>query len=273
MTLKGYFKAFRPPLFLLGWLAPIALLKWAGGLYSLKGLLIVLGVGLSNWCWTAYNEYSDVDIDKVNKSWKPCPSGMVDMGRLLRIILILLSLSCMCLAYLSFYVDPVYFLGFPMQFTAFIYNHGRRDLIGNLAMGTTYGLAAFLPLYPNHLWFPLAFGILTISGGNIPVQYQDWVAERSGKRRLIFDQIGVKWSAVFASALTFICYNVFMYETTVTGYFPLFFFFLYAFMTLVSDISMASRVSEETKYIIIEWMNRRLGRISLLLGFIFMLVF
>lgn len=271
MTLKGYVKVSRPPLLILGFLGSLGLLSWSGTLQAdlAKAVLIVVTVGLVNWSWTLWNEYCDMEVDRVNKPWKPLPSGEVTKKNVWTLAFFLFLWSISCNAVLAFNFGWIYLIGFLGHLTSFVYNIVRKDLIGNVCMAFTYGLAAFISLYPNHLLFCFAFALLTLAH-NVTNQVQDVKAERTMGITTIPTQLGKMKTYYLTEILLLISLYLFSYMYSVTYYEPL---LIFATATLTTMLAGLSVILEKKAYRLVENLARRLGRLLLIIGFATMLLF
>ena len=180
LGLVDFVKVSRPTLLLLGILASLGLLKWAGHIQTdpLRTVLTALLVFLVNWAWTLFNEIRDRKLDRVNKPNKPLPSSKVSSLRVYQVFFTLFCFSVGLNLFMIIYYGWVYAIGLLGHLTAFSYNVGRKDLLGNICMATTYAIACFLSLYPHHLLFCLAFFFFTF-GHNIIQQFMDLPAEKA----------------------------------------------------------------------------------------------
>jgi len=268
LTLVGYIKVTRPPLTILGGLAPLALVLWSGKPLVWEGLLIILAVFFGNMGYTMLNEVMDAETDAKNKPWKPIPSGQVDMEKVLVASVFLAGCSLASLIVLGLYFNWFYSVGAWGLLLSHVYNVLRKDVLGNICMSGAYGIAALISLYPKYLEFSLAFALLTFAF-NLAVQYQDLEAEKTSGVVTAPQQLGVA-GTVFLGALTsVISFMLFarLYEETL--YFPLVFFKAASFITLISAGSICVTKPESTVH---ELLNRYLGRIFLLIGFIDMIM-
>lgn len=269
MTLKGYIQVCRPPLTILGGLAPAALLLWTHQFMSLKGFFIFLAVFLGNMGWTVMNEYFDFmkGIDQVNKPDKPLPSGRVDENKVTSLGLYLIVTSIVANLFLAL-TDPIYMVGFLGHVGSFVYNTQRKDLVGNVFMSLAYGTAALICLYPYHLLFPLAFALLTFAF-NLAIQYQDMLAESTARVITAPQQLDMIGTVAFGFTTSACSFYIFLKILGFTGFMPIIAFNISAGLAMISALSLIW-VGVESK--VQELLNRYLGRIFLLLGFIIMIV-
>jgi len=259
----------RPPLLILGFLASLGLLNWTGALRldPVKSAFIILSVGLANWGWTIYNELHDRKVDAINKPYKHLPSGQVDHYNVTLLFFFLIGLSLMSNIILTWKYGAVYIVGFLFHMTAFVYNSGRRDLLGNIFLGFTYGLFAFLSLYPDNLVFSLSFALLTLAG-NIANQIQDLRAERAAGVLTLPQQLG-KWGTWFFTeavlSLSFVLFLKMFIETRGPH--------LLVFLAATAAIAFAacSSIWESKTEALVENLFRRLARLLLMMGFAIML--
>jgi len=173
-----YIKLIRPPLFLLGFIASWVLLVKSGLWGTPESLLILLAVGFGNGAFVVFNEICDIRQDKINKPWKPLPSGKVPVSHAKLIAFTFYIISLASLLTLSAHDTRYLLFGFFGYVTGAIYNvFGRRDVVGNVCLGSTYAVAGLISTGLTDLAFPLAFGLLTVAH-NIMVQVQDLEADR-----------------------------------------------------------------------------------------------
>ena len=264
MGLKHYIILLRPPLLILGFLASVALLKWSNNLYDIpKSILIILAIGFGNAAFTTLNELKDVEVDRINKPWKPLPSGKVSKKSAQITIYASLILSVICLILLSVYNLFYLIIGILGLIGGYVYNAVRKDLIGNLFMGLTYGSAAAMSLYPKYLPFSIAFGAFTIAF-NLLVQHQDLIAEKTAGVVTAPQQLGRDVTRYVSATLSLISYLIYYYLWYVTGYAPLLLLQLTAILPIFSAMYPES--------VVIETINRRITRLFLILGFLWMVI-
>lgn len=273
MSVFDYIRVSRPPLLFLGLIASLGLLNWAGHLREdpVRSWFIALTIFLGNWGWNLINELEDKVVDRINKPWKPVPSGRVSERNVDGLATLLIFGSFFMNVWLVAYYDSVYILGFPAHLISLVYNIGRKDLLGNICMAATYGIAAFISLYPNHLLFSLAFAMLTLSF-NVNTQYQDLNAEKT-RGVLTFPQqidnmnmlnaVLVLESVLVAPVLLFL--KIYLD----TGYIPLLIFVLTCIIIMISGHSIF--LSKKGGKKMVENLTRRLGRLLLIIGFLGML--
>jgi len=169
--MNPYLKLLRPPLLFLGLLAPVSLMRF----FHSWDWYVLGAIFFFNASFNVFNEVFDVETDRINKPHKPLPSGEADIGKSL---LLAFLLSYIGLVFLVSLPTEKALLGFIAFVSGAIYNlFKERGTIGNLCLGSTYGLAAYISSYPNGLIFSTAFGLLTIFF-NIGVQLQDLDAEK-----------------------------------------------------------------------------------------------
>lgn len=268
MTLLGYLRVLRLPLAILGLVASVGLLNWSGQLWTLKAPFIVATVFLANLGWTLANEYMDMETDKINKSWKPLPSGQVNENIVQIMGSLFIFFSWISNVILGFFFNPIYLVGLLAHIPAFIYNCVRKDLFGNVCMAVTYGVAAFLSLYPHNLLFCLPFALFTMAH-NLNNQYQDLKAEETVRVVTVPQQLGSQETYWLSQSLLTISFLLFLRIYQDTEYIPLLIFLAVTVTTVISTVSML--IEQKKAYYIIENVARRLGRLLLLIGFLTML--
>jgi 4-hydroxybenzoate polyprenyltransferase len=211
MRVLPYFVLLRPPLLVLGLVAPLGLLRWSGKLGTLESLLILLTIFLSNAGFNVLNELHDVEVDRRKKPSKPLPSGRVS-PRNAKILTSALLASSLPPAVLLSILNPRYAPMIVLGYTSgMIYNATRKDLVGNFFMGLAYGTASLMCLHPmpEATAFSLAFALFT-AGHNIMNQVQDLEAEKELVVTVPM-QIGVQGGLWLSRALSFTA--LFLYST------------------------------------------------------------
>jgi len=268
VTLLGYLKVSRPPLALLGLIAPLSLYLWSHKVLDTQGFLVIISIFTGNLGFTMLNECMDVDIDAKNKPYKPLPSGQADWEKVFMTSIFLIGFSFASLVVLSAFFGWFYLVGILGLVFSYVYNVLRKDLLGNVCMSGAYGIAALISLYPHYLVFPLAFALSTFAF-NLAVQYQDLEAEKTVGVVTAPQQLGRVGTSLLGITLS--CGSVYLFSRLMfeTGFLPLIAFIISALLSLASAISVflvspGSRTQEI--------LNRYLGRIFLLIGFIWIIV-
>jgi len=264
----GYIKVMRPPLTILGAVASLALVLWAGKPLLYEGLLIILAIFFGNMGYTMMNEVVDADVDAKNKPWKPIPSGQADFEKALVISSVLIASSFCTVIILTIRYGLFYLVGILGLVFSHVYNVLRKDLLGNVCMSGAYGIAALMSLYPKYPLFPVAFALLTFAF-NLAVQYQDLEAERTAGVVTAPQQLGGIGTCLLGVALSYCSGTLFCLLGMKTGYPPLIAFVISALLSMLSAMSIPF-VSPESK--VQEILNRYLARIFLLVGFIWMII-
>lgn len=270
MTLTGYLKVTRPPLLILGVVASLGLLSWNGQLHTdpLRSVLIVCTVASANLGWTLRNEVSDIHIDRIKKPSRPLPSGDADYYTVAGFSFLILYISLGFNAWLGIFYHWAYFMGLLGHAGAWVYNCVRKDLVGNICMATTYGVAAFLSLYPHHLLFCIPWSLFTIAH-NLNNQHQDWKADQEAGSYTVPQQLGAPKTFALSWGLLTVACVLFFHIFKNTGYYPLLFFMVVTVTTMVSSMSML--LHRRTAHYIVEYVARGLGRALLIIGFLAML--
>jgi len=255
LTLVGYIKVTRPPLTILGGLAPLALVLWSGKPLVWEGLLIVLAVFFGNMGYTMMNECMDIDVDAKNKPYKPLPSGQADWEKVFMTSILLITLSIV--------YDCVYLVGCLGLALSYVYNVLRKDLLGNVCMAGAYGIAALISLYPRHLLFPLAFALLTLAFNGV-VAWQDMKAERLAGITTLPIQLGGRTFPVviILSACSVILFSVL----------PLPFLTKYTFMTSGALVILGALGILFSNLAFPEIFCRISGRVLLMISFILLML-
>jgi len=211
--IKVWFKLIRPPLFVLGFLVSFALLRF----YNVwnedftKGLLITLSVGFGHAAFTLFNEIHDVPQDKINKPWKPLPSGLVSVQRamILSIIMFLISLFSLLAIYDTRYI----LLGLIGYIGSFYYNlTNDRAVIGYIFYTLPFFIACFISTGLKDIVLPLIFTFIAICQ-NMGVQLQDLEADMRANVKTLPQVIGKTKTKIICSILccitiSFICVSI-----------------------------------------------------------------
>ena len=264
----GYIKVVRPPLTVLGGIAPLALVLWAEKPLVWEGLLIVIAVFFGNMGWTMMNECMDIDVDAKNKPYKPLPSGQADWEKVFMTSMFLIGFSFATLIVLSAFFGWFYMVGVLGLVFSYVYNVLRKDLLGNVCMAGVYGIAALISLYPRYLVFSLAFALLTFAF-NLAVQYQDLEAEKAVGVVTAPQQLGRTKTSLLGCLFSSLSLGIFLALLEKTGYLPLASFIITAVLAMASSVSI-NYVGAGSK--VQEALNRYLGRIFLLVGFVWMII-
>jgi len=268
MTLLGYLKVCRPPLTLLGFIAPLSLYLWSHKVLDTQGFLVIISIFTGNLGYTLLNEVMDAETDAVNKKWKPIPSGQADLEKVLIASMFLVGFSLASLIVLFLFFSWFYMIGvFGLMFSH-VYDVLRKDLLGNICMSGAYGIAALISLYPNYLEFSLAFFLFTFAF-NLAVQYQDLEAEKTVGVVTAPQQLGKTGTYLLGFNLSGLSIVIFIKLFMRTSYMPLIFFVMASVLCLASVIGVLY-VDPESK--VQELLNRYLARMSILVGFISMIM-
>lgn len=244
MSLKAWYQVTRPALTLLGALASVALLKWTGQLGDYpRSLLIVLLVFTANLDWNIYAELRDRKLDRIANPQRPLPSGQLSNVTVYQVWAVMLIISLTVNFILIVFYGPVYFIGLLGHWAAFTYVGGRKDLIGNFLMGVTYGVAAFVSLYPSYLLFSLAF-LLWSTGYNIIQQFQKFEGERAVGIKTCPTQFSAESMFVLVQLLFLGALFIYVQLYLETRYIPLLIIMASNELTALSGISI---LKEELK--------------------------
>lgn len=274
MNVYGYIRVCRPPLLFLGVIASLGLLSWSGNLFSspVQSLLIVATVATGNLGWTLQNEIWDEDVDAIKKPSKPLPSGEVTFDNVASLSFFMFLASIFCNLALSVLFGAVYLWGYLAHFTSFVYNHLRKDLVGNISMAVSYGLAAFISLFPHHLLFCVPWSLLTVAH-NLNNQHQDLEADRQAGSYTVPQQIGRISTFILTIFLLAMSLLFFVYLYFETDYKPLLVFITVCLTLMFTTFAMTSYMSKEAGWSIVEYVTRGLGRVLLIIGFLAMIFF
>jgi len=253
MSAIDYLKLLRPPLLFLGMLAPYSLMVYYGKWGTQEAWYILLAIAFGNCAFNVFNEIADRNVDRVLKPWKPIPSGKVDVPS----ALLIAFLSWIASYYFLLHLEWTYIcLGVLGYLGAFVYNVMQvRCVLGNLALGFTYAVAAYMATYPHGLEFVVPW-MLLVMGFNIAVQVQDVEGDRRVGLRTVPVELGVGNAKILSSVLTVIAALLFL--RLEWRFFP---FFLASWLVLGANAF--------GEY---ETFCRYLGRLSMIAGFGLLLV-
>lgn len=266
--LKSLFMVTRPPLTIGALLGSLALLKWSGNLcFPVKALLIALVITAGSCFFNTLNEYKDREVDSINKPWKPIPSGNVSL-RVARSIIIaagILTVGSLYILSLVYGAEYLAFAGIGMA-CSYVYDCVRKDILGNICLMGAYGMIALMSLWPKYLLFVLVFAIFTVAF-NLMVQYQDMEAEKTAEVATAPQQLGKYGSIIVSVSLA-----TFVLVATLYLYFTTYFAPLLVFASIPLLLYVSNVAVYKGKLDVIEWTNRRLSRLVLLVFFVVVLL-
>lgn len=272
-TIYYYFRLCRPPLLILGIIASVGLLAWSGHILSTpESILIILAIVIGNTINNLLNEIHDIDIDKNTHPEKPLPSGKISKQSALTLTCILLIIFSSVIAVLSYYSLVLTFIGILGFVLGIIYNFSNhRALLGNLALGTSYGCAAFMCLYPytEYYLFAFVFVLFTVAF-NLVVQGQDKKGD-FGKVET-FPIIYTEKNTYIISTMLMILAIILLQFLPLPKFSLHFFILAFAVSAITSStlslttMNKVNFLNEKTN-LIIEISNRYLSRIFLILAF------
>jgi len=224
---------------------------------------LVSSIGFGNLALTTLNEIMDMETDRINKPWKPLPSGEVSVKAAWISVMVFASISISSLFALMAR-DFFYSIGFIGLLAGLVYNMGRKDILGNLCLGATYGIAALMSSYPKwpQMIFSIPFAIFTVSY-NLLVQLQDYYADKTSGVVTAPQQLG-KRCIPLSGALCSISIILTLWLFSVTMRWFLIIFLLANLAVIASLLRPSKRV--------IEWSQRRLGRLFLTVAFLWMVL-
>lgn len=267
MSLAGYFRVCRPTIIVFSALAPLGLLSWSGNISLFpKSFLIFLTIFTGSLGWTVFNEIHDLPADRINKPWKPLPSGAVSPEAASKIVELFFIASITTNIILSTF-DPIYLVGFIGQVLAFIYNGLVRDFKGNLCLSLAYGVAAFLCLYPKNLMFVPSYFFLILAHNAI-VQYQDLIADRAAGVKTLPQELGKSGTSSLVALCSIL--GALLFYSSFPNVISIL-FFVAATLT-VGASSYTIWIQHEDAIRVIETHVRKFSRLFQLLGYATMLV-
>jgi len=267
--MKAFLQVSRWPLTLLGWIACIAILSWTGQLFDYpRSVLIILAIGLGNWGMNILNECMDLKSDKLKNPLKPLPSGKIDWGNTITISGIMILASLIFSSLLVWY-DPFYLIAYLGLASGYVYNVLRKDIIGNFFNSGAYSIAHIVSLYPYDMKLALAFFFYSFSF-NFAVQWKDQEYDRRAGVLTAPQQLGdILTSSIgfFLSLMALSLYAVLWREFNSLAFV---FMFFSAFCCFLSSIVISTNASKLVKKTFIEYTNRKIGRILLLIGYLWL---
>ncbi len=239
--------------------ATIALEAESNKLFTREGILIFLTILFANLAFNVLNDVVDFDSDRIIKPWKPLPSGIIFPDTALKV-----SITCGFIALLTLIMlqSAVYLLlGILGIFAGIIYNvlHDR-GIIGNISLGVSYFVCAYMASYPKFLWFAAGFACL-VTGYNIAVQLQDLEGDMAAGWNTLPVQFGLPEAAALSSGLAIFGGEIIL-DTTLPGRIL---FCVAAALVVISVI-----IDEDQWY---EILLRKGARLCIILGFVAMLLF
>jgi len=212
---------------------------------------------------TTLNEIMDMETDRINKPWKPLPSGEVSVKTAWISVMVFASISISSLFALMAR-DIFYSIGLIGLLTGLVYNTGRKDIFGNLCLGITYGVSALMVAYPKTIQMIFAFSFATFTVAyNLLVQLQDYYADKTSGIITAPQQLG-KWCIPISGALCSLStiITLWLFLLTLRWFLAL---FILANITIVASLIRPSKK-------VIEWSQRRLGRFFITVAFLWMVL-
>lgn len=200
-SISPWVRLTRVPLAILGVVTSMALLAYAGRLFTVEGLLIVLIISTFNIAFNIYNDISGIEDDRKNKPWRPLPSGDVNVedaeftSLFMAGVGVILSIFFLILTEYTISNSMIILLIFLL---GYVYNSEKGGVVADFILGATYFMTAVLclyPLFPEAVVFSLGFFFLTTSV-NIATQIQDSVYD---SKMTLVKKIGEKDSARLAA--------------------------------------------------------------------------
>ena len=207
IKMLDYIKLIRPPLFILGFIAPYTI----GLHYHLDPSIlfnVTCAIGFGNAAFVVANEIRDVPQDRIIKPWKPLPSGRIPLTHAYAI-----TLGCFIISVVHLIKLPADLLKFGVlgYITAFVYNVMKeRAIIGNVCLGLTYFVSAFMASGLTNLTFPLSFSILTVTH-NFAVQIQDIEGDKKAGVMTTPIVLGKRNAEYLAVALSILGFALFLH--------------------------------------------------------------
>ncbi len=207
-TLIGYYACMKATL---GSLKPI----------DIPLLLACTVVGLVAAGGYAVNDYYDVDIDRVNKPWRPIPSGRIAPRSAHTLSIVLMVAGCLLSTLLGL-APLLYAVAASILLYLYAYKLKRAGLPGNFVVAFNsgsailYGSIAYASL--RHAWnhimaglLPFTYAFLLVLGREFVKGIEDYEGDRLGgartlavllgPRRALYISLAVLLLVVFLSPL------------------------------------------------------------------------
>jgi geranylgeranylglycerol-phosphate geranylgeranyltransferase len=219
---------------------------------SLVGALIAAGAN-------AINDYFDIDIDRINKPYRPLPRGALEPRDVFVLWFALTLIGILLNLFLNF-TAIVIAVAASLALYGYSARLKRTVLAGNLLVGIMTGLAfvygAVAVGKPERSWIPALFAFLINVGREIVKDIEDIEGDSKNGAETLPVKHGVKPSLVLATTVLLI-----LVGTTVIPYVTELYNFLYIPIVLIVDILVLLVV-------VSMWMNstpKNLSRLSILL--------
>ncbi len=137
--MKGYYKLARPMNAIAGFLA-VLLGGYVAGAQTWGGVILAaLSTLLITASSNAWNDYLDIEIDKINQPQRPLPAGLVSPRGAVIFSVILALVSLMLAAFINW---PAFLIAFASNLALYLYSWKLKStiLLGNATVATIIAL-------------------------------------------------------------------------------------------------------------------------------------
>ncbi len=200
--MKGWLQLIRIHNVIASSLATLAGCLLAGGISPLAILITAL-VSAGGYI---INDYFDIDIDKINKPWRPLPSGLIKAKTAYVVSLILLFIP----PFFALLLGPIAF-AIALSVAIMLYYYSkvfkRRGLSGNIivafssAMSIMFGAVAVCEIHPCNLLLPTLASIMTFSltiAREFIKGVEDYIGDKAGGALTLAVRKGYKFASFTA---------------------------------------------------------------------------
>ena len=264
---RGIWKLTRPLTSLTGALTVLlggyvaATGNWANIL--LAGLVTILASGAAN----AWNDYLDIEIDRVNQPGRPLPAGLVAPKTAIRFSVIT---SAIALA-LSFFINlPSFILAVVCCFVLYYYSWKLKSTVlsGNITIASIASLSViFGGLAAGNVrptWLPALIVFVTILGREVLKTLADYEGDLVGRCRTVATVWGRRRARVlFLILISLVCFVMLLpyllntyapvYAYTIAiGVYPLIFYVILKVNEHTTGAQL-ERLSQLMKYDFLVW--------------------
>ena len=200
------------------------------------------------------NDYFDVDIDSINKPWRPLPSGRVSLKTAYYMSVILFGTGIVVGFIFAGFISGIYALSASILLYYYSKSLKRRGLVGNLVVSFNSGSSIlyggivfaernnlFLSILP--VFIPFLYAFLLVFGREIVKGIEDYWGDKAGGARTLAVIYGPKRAFVFAALVLFtvIVLSPLPYFIGVCNYIYLFLALIVDAIIIVSIVFMLKR--------------------------------
>ncbi len=266
--LKGLYKLSRPLTTLTGAIAVLLGGYVAGTGQWVKVWLAVVSTILISAAANSWNDYRDIEIDKVNQPERPLPAGMITPEAAWIFSLVVAGLSLLLAAFISW---PAFLMAFLSNILLYIYSWRLKStvLLGNMTVATisalsaVYGGIAAGNAQPS-LWLAAVI-IVGILGREVLKTLADYEGDLRQQCKTIATVWGRRWARIVFYVLVGVTLIVMMVPYLVNVYSP-----VYAYLVAIGVypviIYIMLRVTRERT-------GRQLEKLSQLMKYDFLVWF